>query len=313
MESESIWLDGKLVPSEEAALPLSCAAVLNGAAVFEEARCYKGPKGSFVFRLNDHVKQFERSAKIAFAAPLPYSADKLARAALKTAKACELEEGFVRFAAYCDEAASLDGLGSESVHVRVAISCLRLPGGESRGERRCEMATAGVSSWRSISANALPPQAESASVRVNAVFAAREARRCGFDEPIVLTEAGDVCSGARKAIFAMRDGVLSTPPVACGVRESVERDTIINFAMDLEIPIVEERMARAELYIADELFLSDALFGIRPISAVDGCAIGSAGKAGPKVGPVAKALWERFGKMIDGKLDEYAAWAFSLE
>ena len=178
---------------------------------------------------------------------------------------------------------------------------------------RSEVATAGISSWRAISNNALPPQAELAASRANAAFALREARQRGFDEPILLNEAGDVCSGARKAVFAVRDCVLSTPPLACGVRESVERDTVINFAMDLDVPIVEERMTRADLYIADELFLCDAVRGVIPVSSIDGCTIGKPGKAGPKPGPITKAIQERYAKMLAGKLDEYAAWIAQVE
>ena len=175
------------------------------------------------------------------------------------------------------------------------------------------MATAGISSWRAISNNALPPQAELAASRANAAFALREARQRGFDEPILLNEVGDVCSGARKAVFAVRDGVLSTPPLACGVRESVERDTVINFAMDLDVPIVEERMTRADLCIADELFLCDAVCGVIAVSSIDGCTIGKPGKAGPKPGPITKAIQERCAKMMAGKLDEYAAWLVQVE
>lgn len=156
-------------------------------------------------------------------------------------------------------------------------------------------------------------QAELAASRANAAFALREARQRGFDEPILLNEAGDVCSGARKAVFAVRDGVLSTPPLACGVRESVDRDTVINFAMDLDVPIVEERMTRADLCIADELFLCDAVRGVIPVSSIDGCTIGKPGKAGPKPGPITKAIQERCAKMMAGKLDEYAAWIAQVE
>ena len=113
--------------------------------------------------------------------------------------------------------------------------------------------------------------------------------------------------------LAVRDGVLSTPPLACGVRESVERDTVINFAMDLDVPIVEERMTRADLCIADELFLCDAVRGVIPVSSIDGCTIGKPGKAGPKPGPITKAIQERCAKMMAGKLDEYAAWIAQVE
>ncbi len=317
VNTDPVWINGKIVPSSEAVCRISGASFMNGAVILEDARCCKGAQGPFIFRLSDHVKQFMRSAKIA-SMDIPHSTNKLARAALSLAKACGMEEGIVRFVAYYDGDFAIDALFSEDAQASVAIFC-SVPSSDSGGanegssaaagaEGEPAMATAGISSWRAISGNALPSQAEVASVRANAAFAMAEARRRGFDEPLLLTEAGDVCSGARKALFAVRDGVLSTPPIACGVRESVERDTVINFAMDLDVPIVEERITRADLCIADELFLCDALRGVVPLSAVDGSVVGNSGKAGPKPGPITGAILKRYEKAIAGKLDEYAAW-----
>lgn len=334
METKTIWLDGKLVVHTEATCAISCASLMGGMVVLEDAPLFKNERGSFVFRVDDHVKQFERSAKIA-QIELPYTSNKLAKAVLKAAKASVADgcgEGIVRFVAYFGGAASIDGLLPSDGQASVAIFCMPLSSGaepvpvgsdahsDALGKpagSNCavdsEMATAGISSWRAISNNALPPQAELAASRANAAFALREARQRGFDEPILLNEAGDVCSGARKTVFAVRDGVLSTPPLACGVRESVERDTVINFAMDLDVPIVEERMTRADLCIADELFLCDAVRGVIPVSSIGGCTIGKPGKAGPKPGPITKAIQERCAKMMAGKLDEYAAWIAQVE
>lgn len=334
METKTIWLDGKLVVPAEAACAISCASLMGGMVVLEDAPLFKNERGSFVFRVDDHVKQFERSAKIA-QIELPYTSNKLAKAALKVAKASVADgcgEGIVRFVAYFGGAASIDGLLPSNGQASVAIFCMPLSSeaepvpvgsdahsdalGKPSGSNCAvdsEMATAGISSWRAILNNALPPQAELAASRANAAFALREAWQRGFDEPILLNEVGDVCSGARKAVFAVRDGVLSTPPLACGVRETVERDFVINFAMDLDVPIVEERMTRADLCIADELFLCDVVRGVIPISSIDGCAIGKPGKTGPKPGPITRAIQERHAKTLAGKLDEYAAWLVQVE
>ena len=350
METKTIWLDGKFVAAAEATCAISCASLMDGMVVLEDVPLFKNERGGFMFRVDDHVKQFERSAKIA-QIELPHASSKLAKAALKVAKASVAngcDEGIVRFIAYFGGAAPIDGSLPLGGRASVAIFCMpfsgeaksisagsdacsgcgdSLPGADGsfrddegahsgEGGLSCsnsEVATAGISSWRAISNNALPPQAELAASRANAAFALREARQRGFDEPILLNEAGDVCSGARKAVFVVRDGVLSTPPLACGVRESVERDTVINFAMDLDVPIVEERMTRADLCIADELFLCDAVRGVIPVSSIDGCTIGKPGKAGPKPGPITKAIQERCAKMMAGKLDEYAAWIAQVE
>lgn len=315
METKTIWLDGKFVAVAEATCAISCASLMDGMVVLEDVSLFKNERGGFMFRVDDHVKQFERSARIA-QIELPHASSKLAKAALKVAKASVAngcDEGIVRFIAYFGGAAPIDGSLPLGGRASVAIFCMPFSGEGSLPCSDSEVATAGISSWRAISNNALPPQAELAASRANAAFALREARQRGFDEPILLNEAGDVCSGARKAVFAVRDGVLSTPPLACGVRESVERDTVINFAMDLDVPIVEERMTRADLCIADELFLCDAVRGVIAVSSIDGCTIGKPGKAGPKPGPITKAIQERYAKMLAGKLDEYAAWLAQVE
>lgn len=315
METKTIWLDGKFVAAAEATCAISCASLMDGMVVLEDVPLFKNERGGFMFRVDDHVKQFERSAKIAHI-ELPHTSGKLAKAALKVAKASVAngcDEGIVRFIAYFGGAAPIDGSLPLGGRASVAIFCMPFSGERGLSCSDSEVATAGISSWRAISNNALPPQAELAASRANVAFALREARQRGFDEPILLNEAGDVCSGARKAVFAVRDGVLSTPPLACGVRESVERDTVINFAMDLDVPIVEERMTRADLCIADELFLCDAVRGVIPVSSIDGCTIDKPGKAGPKPGPITKAIQERCAKMMAGKLDEYAAWIAQVE
>lgn len=315
METKTIWLDGKFMAVAEATCAISCASLMDGMVVLEDVSLFKNERGGFMFRVDDHVKQFERSARIA-QIELPHASSKLAKAALKVAKASVAngcDEGIVRFIAYFGGAAPIDGSLPLGGRASVAIFCMPFSGEGSLSCSDSEVATAGISSWRAISNNALPPQAELAASRANAAFALREARQRGFDEPILLNEAGDVCSGARKAVFAVRDGVLSTPPLACGVRESVERDTVINFAMDLDVPIVEERMTRADLCIADELFLCDAVRGVIAVSSIDGCTIGKPGKAGPKPGPITKAIQERYAKMLAGKLDEYAAWLAQVE
>lgn len=317
-ESKNVWLDGKFVARSDASCSLASPSLTNGMVVLEDVPCFEGPAGAFAFRVGDHVRQFLRSAKIARMG-VPFTADKLQGAVVKTAAESGLSRGIVRMVALYAAAPA----AGQSLETSVAMYCVPVSAPETAPVSAC------VSSWRAVSSNALPPQALMAASHANAEFALHDARSCGFDQAVLLNEAGMVSSGAGATLFAVRDGVLSTPPIACGVRESVERDTIINFAMDLDVPIVEELMTRSDLAVADEVFFSDALAGVLPVAAIDGCAIGMPGKreklAGPdgrgnatvKVGvadrfapgPITKAIAERFVKMRDGKLDEYTAWA----
>lgn len=121
----------------------------------------------------------------------------------------------------------------------------------------------------------------------------------------MLNEAGYVCEGTGENLFVVRDGVLSTPPVSEGLLEGITRDTVLNLAMDLEIPVVEERLVRADLYAADEMFFTGSAAEVTPVAAVDGRSIGGRG-------PITKVIQERFFDMVAGKLDEYGDWLFEV-
>lgn len=302
---KTVWLNGTFVTQSDAACRVDSPSLANGMAVLEDVPVFSGATGVFALRVADHVRQFLRSAKIA-QMDVPFTADKLQGAVAKTASVGEFSSGNVRMMVLYASAPEA-GCAPE---VSVAMFCTPAPS-------LCdEPISACISSWRAISNNALPPQALLVAMRANAEFALRDARACGFGQAVLLDEAGDVCSCAGAALFTVRDGVLSTPPVSCGVRESVERDTVINFAMDLDIPIVEERITRADLYCADEVFFCDGIAGVLPVSSVDGRTVGMPGKreklvlsAEPgKPGPITKAVQGRYAKLVACGLEEYSAW-----
>ena len=159
----------------------------------------------------------------------------------------------------------------------------------------------GVSSWRQRTNNSIPPAVKATASYMNSILAKLEAKEHGYAEAIMLNEQGLVCEGTGENLFVVRDGVLSTPPLSDGLLEGITRDTVLCLADDLEIPAIEESLTRADLYIADEVFMTGSAAELTPIGSVDGREIG-------KPGEVTRALQERFFDVAYGNIDEYLEW-----
>lgn len=139
----------------------------------------------------------------------------------------------------------------------------------------------GVSSWRHVSADCLPVAYGSTARDAALAAAASEAERAGWDDAVLLTQAGLVCEALGGAVFSVRDGVLATPPQSDGARDAVMRDVVLNIALDLEIPVIEESIDRSVLASSDEVFIAGDLTGIRPVRILDGCRIAPADASAP--------------------------------
>ena len=303
-EAKYIWKNGELVPWAECTTHVLTHSLHYGSAVFEGMRCYYNEEtdASYVFRLQYHMERLIRSAKICMT-EVPYTADELVAATLELIKACELKSCYVRPLVY--RGYGQMGVDPTGAPVDVIIACW--PWGAYLGADALEKGIkVGVSSWRQRSNNAIPPQMKSSASYMNSILAKLEAKAHGYSEAVMLNEDGYVCEGTGENLFLVRDGVLSTPPVSEGLLEGITRDTILNLAMDLDIPVVEERLVRADLYGADEVFFTGSAAEVTPVAAVDDREIGGRG-------PITKALQDRFFEMTAGKLPEYSDWLYEVK
>lgn len=303
-EAKYIWKNGELVPWAECTTHVLTHSLHYGSAVFEGMRCYYNEEtdASYVFRLQDHMERLIRSAKICMT-EVPYTADELVAATLELIKACELKSCYVRPLVY--RGYGQMGVDPTGAPVDVIIACW--PWGAYLGADALEKGIkVGVSSWRQRSNNAIPPQMKSSASYMNSILAKLEAKAHGYSEAVMLNEDGYVCEGTGENLFLVRDGVLSTPPVSEGLLEGITRDTILNLAMDLDIPVVEERLVRADLYGADEVFFTGSAAEVTPVAAVDDREIGGRGL-------ITKALQDRFFEMTAGKLPEYSDWLYEVK
>jgi branched-chain amino acid aminotransferase len=296
-EVEFIWMDGKLVPWADAKVHVLTHALHYGSGVFEGIRCYETADGPAVFRLTAHMERFERSAMMILM-DLGYSVDDTVEAVKDTIRANKLPACYIRPIAF--RGYGVMGLDPMPAPVQVSIACW--PWETYMGEDALVHGVdVGVSSWRQRSANANPPAIKATANYLNSSLARIEANRHGYNEAVMLNEQGKVCEGTGENLFIVRDGVISTPPVADGILEGITRDSIMIIADNLGYPVIEESLVRTDLYSADEMFMTGSAAEVVPVRSVDGRVIGDAG-------PVTLELQKTFFRVVHGEEPGYEEW-----
>jgi branched-chain amino acid aminotransferase len=294
-----IWMDGKLVPWEKANVHVLTHTLHYGLGVFEGIRCYKTAKGPAVFRLKDHIKRLENSAKLV-GMKLPYSITKLMEATKETIRANKIAECYIRPIAFYGY--GVMGLNPKGAPVNVAIAVW--PWGTYLGEEGLECGVrAKISPWLRIDERILPPQAKLVANYANSIFAKRDALNSGYDEAILLNLDGFVAEGPGENVFIVKDGMLITPPLSAGALGGITRDSIIKIAKDQGIKFEERSISREQLYSADEAFFTGTAAEVTPIREVDGKPIG-----GGKRGKITEKLQRIFFNAVRGKEPKYEYW-----
>ena len=299
-----IWMDGELVPWEEARVHLLTHTLHYGFGVFEGIRCYRTSEGPAVFRLRDHIERFENSARI-IGMELPHPAEELVEATKRTIKANGLEECYIRPIAFYGY--GVMGLNPEGAPVRVAIAVW--PWGTYLGEEGLERGVrAKISPWLRIHPRILPPQAKLVANYANSILAKVDALRSGYDEAILLNLDGFVTEGPGENLFMVERGTLLTPPLSSGALGGITRDSILKIARDEEIPLKEEDISRERLYRADEVFFTGTAAELTPVREIDGRTIGSGQR-----GRVTEKLQRVYFETVRGNVPKYRAWLDYLE
>ena len=294
-----IWMDGKLVPWKEAKVHVLTHTLHYGMGVFEGIRCYKTERGPAVFRLKDHMKRLENSAKFA-GMKLPYSVAELVKATKRTIEANEIEECYIRPIAYYGY--GVMGLDPEGSKVNVAIAVW--PWGTYLGEEGLEHGIrAKVSPWIRIHPRILPPQAKIVGNYANSILAKVDALKSGYDEAILLNMDGNVAEGPGENLFIVKSGKLMTPPLSSGALEGTTRDSIIKIAKDEGVDFGERNISREKLHAADEAFFTGTAAEVTPIREIDGRRIGDG-----KRGPITTKLQQIFFNAVRGKEPRYEFW-----
>lgn len=298
-KTEFIWMDGKLVPWDDAKVHVLTHALHYGTGVFEGIRCYETQRGPAIFRLADHVRRMVESSKI-YLMKLPYSEQQLSDAIIQTIRANKLKECYIRPIAYYGYGEM--GLNPLKNPVEVAIAAY--PWGTYLGEEglrkgvRCK-----VSSWCRLDPRVLPPLAKATANYLNSVLAKVEALQTGYDEAIVLSTSGTVSEGPGENIFIVKNGELITPWIATGPLQGITMASVKQIAKDFGISIIEREVLREELFLADEAFFTGTAAEITPIREIDGRIIGEGRR-----GPITEKIQSKFFEIVRGKDPAYEKW-----
>ena len=298
-ETGKIWMNGKLVPFKDAKVHVLTHALHYSTSVFEGIRCYNTPKGSAVFRLQEHVDRFFKSAK-SYSMKMQFSKKEISSAILKTVKTSGLKECYIRPLAYYGYGTM--GLTPTQNKVDVSIACWEWTMGEGKAGKfsgaKCK-----VSSWIKIDSRSQPMQAKAAPNYSNAALARVEALENGYDEAIMLNFQGKVVEGSAENIFVVKDDIIQTPPLSAGLLEGITRDSVIQIIEENGGFVIERDLDRDDLYSADEIFMTGTAAEVKSVTQVDKVKVGNA-----KMGKITKALQKSFTNVVMGKDERFLPW-----
>jgi branched-chain amino acid aminotransferase len=296
---KAIWMDGRLVPWDDASVHVLTHTLHYGLGVFEGIRCYRTADGrSAIFRLAEHVRRLFESAHINLM-KIPFTPQQIEAAIAETLRANGMTEGYIRPLAYIGHGAM--GLNPGDNPIRVAIATW--PWGKYLGDEGMELGIrAKVSTFSRHHVNAKMTKGKTCGDYVNSILAKREALLDGYDEAILLDTQGLVSEASGENIFVVRGGEIRTPPLPT-VLDGITRGAIVTLARDKGIPVHDSPLARDELYIADEVFMTGTAAEVTPVREIDRRQIGAGRR-----GPITKTLQEAFFEVVAGKNRKYEGW-----
>jgi len=293
-----IWYDGKMVDWRDATTHVLTHTLHYSMGVFEGVRAYETPKGTAIFRLADHTDRLFNSAHI-LGMKMPFTKAEITEAQLKAVRENKLKSGYIRPMAFYGAEAMGISAHNLSVHVIVAA----WPWGAYLGKEALEHGIrVKTSSFSRHHVNVTMCKAKANGNYMNSILAHREAEQDGYDEALLLDVDGFVAEGSGENVFIVRDGKLYTPDPSSALI-GLTRDTIIQLAGELGIPVIEKRITRDEVYIADEAFFTGTAAEVTPIRELDNRTIGEGTR-----GPVTQKLQALYFDCVQGRSPKHEAW-----
>jgi branched-chain amino acid aminotransferase len=301
-QAELIWQNGEFVAWEDAKVHVLSHGLHYGTGVFEGIRCYETERGPAIFRHREHLTRLEKSAELYYF-DLPYGAEELRRATHELIRRNGLRSCYIRPLAFRGYGEM--GLYAQSAPIDVIIAVW--PWGAYLGEESKKRGIrTKVSSWRTISGDSLIPHAKASGQYLNSILAKTESANAGYDEAILLDQHGGVSEGSGENVFLVRDGIICTPPHTAAILDGISRNSIVQIARDLGYTVEERDIARSELYLADEMFLTGTAAELVPVREVDDHPVGEPGE-------ITRVIQARFEDALHGRADEYLEWLDPVE
>jgi branched-chain amino acid aminotransferase len=296
-KAELIWMNGEFVAWDEAKVHVLSHGLHYGTGVFEGIRCYETERGPAIFRNDEHLKRMRRSAEL-YHLTLPYPTEEIRDATHELIRRNGLRSCYIRPLAFRGYGEM--GLYADSAPVDMIIAVW--PWGAYLGEEgKTNGIRATVSPWRRISPDSLIPASKASGQYLNSILAKNASVEAGYDEAILLDQRGMVCEGTGENIFVVRDGVIVTPPHVASILDGVSRKSVIQIARDLGFTVLERDIARSELYLAEEVFLTGTAAELVPVREIDHAVLGPPGE-------ITRVVQAKFEDALHGRVEEYLEW-----
>ncbi|EGI77022.1 branched-chain amino acid transaminase [Hylemonella gracilis] len=294
-----IWFDGKLVEWRDAKVHVLTHTLHYGCGAFEGVRAYNTVNGTAIFRLQEHTERLLNSAKI-LRMNVPFTAEQINEAQKEVVRVNKLQSCYIRPLTWIgDKKLGVSPKGN-TIHLMVAAWEWGAYLGEEGLKRGIRVKT---SSYARHHVNITMTQAKAVSNYSNSILANMEATEDGYDEALLLDTAGFVAEGAGENIFVIKGGVIYTPDLSAGALNGITRNTVLHIAKDLGLDVVQKRITRDEVYIADEAFFTGTAAEVTPIRELDRVQIGAGAR-----GPVTEKIQSAFFDIVNGRNAKYAHW-----
>ena len=293
-----IWFDGEMVDWRDAKIHVLTHTLHYGMGVFEGVRAYHAEQGTAIFRLQEHTDRLFNSAKI-MNMDMPYSKDEINQAQLDAVKINNLDSAYLRpMAFYGSEGMGLraDGL---KIHVIVAAWHWGAYLGEDALKQGIRIRT---SSFTRHHPNIAMCKAKANGNYINSMLALSDALKDGYDEALLLDVDGFVAEGSGENFFLVKDGIIYTPELTSAL-DGITRKTVIQLAKEEGYQVIEKRITRDEVYIADEAFFTGTAAEVTPIRELDGRTIGCGSR-----GPITEVLQTKYFDVVHGKSSAHRDW-----
>jgi branched-chain amino acid aminotransferase len=297
--ADQIWLNGEFVAWEDAKVHVLTHAMHYGTGVFEGIRAYETERGTAIFRHREHLERLEASAKLYYM-DLPYTREQIREATHELIARNGFSSCYVRPLVW----RGYGPMGLNPLDNPVEAMVAVWEWGAYLGEEGKRNGVRGrVSSYRRISSDSLIPHAKACGQYLNSVLAKIESLKAGYEEAILLDDKGYVCEGSGENLFVVKDGVINTPPQAAAILDGINRKSCIQIARDRGYEVVERNLVRAELALADEVFMTGTAAELTPLREIDDHTIGDG-----VPGPVTRDIQAAFDDALHGRSPQYADW-----
>jgi len=295
-----VWFNGEIRDFEDCTVHIQSHAIHYGSSVFEGIRAYETPKGTAIFRLDDHLKRLFFSASI-YRIPIPYSFEELRNACIETVTVNDLRSAYLRpIVMRGDCGLGLIPKDMDKVDVSILVDSWGAYLGEDgikNGIRAC------ITSWQRLAPNTIPTGAKAGGNYLSSQLIGFEAQDRGFDEGIALGHDGLLSEGAGENLFVIKDSRILTPPASASILGGITRDTVFSLIADLGMEVIEQTLSREQLYGADEAFFTGTAVEVTPIRQVDHLTIGNGG-----CGPITRRVQTAFFGLFNGETEDKRDW-----